>query len=118
MLPCRSDFLPPGWALPRMLAKLQTFALVGIEALPVEVEVDASAGLPKTVLVGLPEMTVKESIHRIERALAHLRLRPPPRAHRHQPGPGRPAEKRRRLRPAHRPGPPGGDGAASARALE
>src|SRR5215475_14629979 len=55
-----------------MLAKLNTFALVGIEALPVEVEVDASAGLPKTVLVGLPEMAVKESVHRIERALANL----------------------------------------------
>jgi magnesium chelatase family protein len=55
-----------------MLAKLNTYALVGIDAVPVEVEVDASAGLPKTVLVGLPEMAVKESIHRIERALANL----------------------------------------------
>src|SRR5437667_12053726 len=55
-----------------MLAKLSTFALTGIDALPVEVEVDASAGLPKTVLVGLPEMAVKESTHRIERALANL----------------------------------------------
>src|SRR5438128_5200550 len=55
-----------------MLAKLNTFALVGIEAVPVEVEVDASAGLPKTVLVGLPELAVKESVHRIERALANL----------------------------------------------
>jgi magnesium chelatase family protein len=55
-----------------MLAKLNTFALVGIDAMPVEVEVDASAGLPKTILVGLPEMAVKESIHRIERALANL----------------------------------------------
>src|SRR5438874_12969147 len=55
-----------------MLAKLNAFALVGIDALPVEVEVDASAGLHKTVLVGLPEMSVKESIHRIERALANL----------------------------------------------
>src|SRR5712691_9374716 len=55
-----------------MLAKLSTFALTGIDALPVEVEVDASAGLPKTVLVGLPEMAVKESVHRIERALANL----------------------------------------------
>jgi magnesium chelatase family protein len=55
-----------------MLAKLNAFALVGIEALPVEVEVDVSAGLPKTVLVGLPETAVKESIHRIERALANL----------------------------------------------
>ncbi len=55
-----------------MLAKLNTFALVGIDGVPVEVEVDASAGLPKTVLVGLPEMAVRESIHRIERALANL----------------------------------------------
>src|SRR5437870_5011283 len=55
-----------------MLAKLNTFALVGIDAVAVEVEVDASAGLPKTILVGLPEMAVKESIHRIERALANL----------------------------------------------
>jgi magnesium chelatase family protein len=55
-----------------MLAKLSTFALVGIDAVPVEVEVDASAGLPKTVLVGLPEAAVRESVHRIERALANL----------------------------------------------
>lgn len=55
-----------------MLAKLTTFALVGIDAVPVEVEVDVSPGLPKTVLVGLPELAVKESIHRIERALANL----------------------------------------------
>jgi magnesium chelatase family protein len=55
-----------------MLAKLNTFALVGIDAVPVEVEVDVSGGLEKTVLVGLPEMAVKESIHRIERALANL----------------------------------------------
>jgi magnesium chelatase family protein len=55
-----------------MLAKLNTFALVGIDAVPVEVEVDTSSGLPKTVLVGLPEMAVRESVHRIERALANL----------------------------------------------
>jgi magnesium chelatase family protein len=55
-----------------MLAKLKTFSLLGIDALPVEVEVDVSpAGLPKTVLVGLPEMAVKESTHRVERALVN-----------------------------------------------
>ncbi len=42
-----------------MLAKLHTFSLLGIDALPVEVEVDVSPGaLPKTVLVGLPEQAV------------------------------------------------------------
>ncbi len=55
-----------------MLAKLKTFSLLGIEALPVEVEVDvSSAALPKVILVGLPEAAVKESTHRIERALAN-----------------------------------------------
>src|SRR5687767_6741618 len=56
-----------------MLAKLNTFALVGIDAVPVEVEVDAAGGLPKLIMVGLPEMAVRESIHRIERALTNLR---------------------------------------------
>jgi magnesium chelatase family protein len=55
-----------------VLAKLNTFALVGIDAVPVEAEVDAAAGLPKTVLVGLPEAAVRESVHRIERALVNL----------------------------------------------
>ena len=55
-----------------MLAKLRTFSLLGIDALPVEVEVDVSpSGLPKTVLVGLPEQAVKESTHRVERALVN-----------------------------------------------
>ena len=55
-----------------MLAKLKTFSLLGIEALPVEVEVDVSpASMPKAILVGLPEAAVKESIHRVERAIAN-----------------------------------------------
>lgn len=55
-----------------MLEKLKTFSLVGIEALPVEVEVDISPGaLPKTILVGLPEAAVKESTHRCERAMVN-----------------------------------------------
>jgi magnesium chelatase family protein len=61
-----------------MLARLRTFALVGIDAVPVEVEVDtAPASLPKTVIVGLPELAVRESIHRIERALVNLGYRLP-----------------------------------------
>ena len=53
-----------------MLAKLRTFALSGIEAVPVEVEVDVSPGaMPKTTLVGLPEAAVRESTHRVERAI-------------------------------------------------
>src|SRR5262245_29537812 len=55
-----------------MLAKLNTVGLVGIDAVPVEVEVDVSGGIAKTILVGLPELAVRESVHRIERALANL----------------------------------------------
>ena len=59
-----------------MLAQLRTFALVGIDAVPVEVEVDtAPAQLPKTVMVGLPEATVRESIHRVDRSLVNLGYR-------------------------------------------
>jgi magnesium chelatase family protein len=55
-----------------MLAKLKAFSLVGIDAVPVEVEVDVSpAGLPKVVLVRLPEQAVKESTHRVERAMVN-----------------------------------------------
>ena len=55
-----------------MLAKLYTYSLFGIQAVPVEVEVDISpCALPKTIVVGLAEGAVKESIHRIERALVN-----------------------------------------------
>ena len=55
-----------------MLARLKTFTLLGIEAMPVDVEVDISpAAMPKTVLVGLPDAAVKESTHRVERAIVN-----------------------------------------------
>src|SRR5690606_37415587 len=55
-----------------MLARLATYSLVGIEALPVVAEVDLSAtAMPKTILVGLPEAAVRESTHRIERAIVN-----------------------------------------------
>lgn len=55
-----------------MFAKLTTYSLLGIDALPVEVEVDISPGaMPKTILVGLAEAAVRESTHRIERALVN-----------------------------------------------
>ena len=55
-----------------MLARLFTYSLFGIEARPIEVEVDISPGaLPKTILVGLAEAAVRESTHRIERALVN-----------------------------------------------
>src|SRR3982751_463407 len=53
-----------------MLAKVHSFVLVGIEAVLCEVEVDVTQrGLAKTVMVGLAQMAVKESIERVRRAM-------------------------------------------------
>ena len=61
-----------------MLAKLYSYTLIGIDATPVEVEVDVSASsMPKTVLVGLAEAAVKESTHRVERAIVNSGYRRP-----------------------------------------
>lgn len=55
-----------------MLAQLYTYSIFGIDARAVDVEVDISPGaLPKTILVGLAEAAVRESVHRIERAIVN-----------------------------------------------
>lgn len=55
-----------------MLARLQTYTLLGIDAMSVDCEVDiSSAAMPKTILVGLPDTAVKESTHRVERAIVN-----------------------------------------------
>ena len=55
-----------------MLARLKTFSLYGIDAVPVEVEVDVSGGaLPATVLVGMPDAAIRESTHRVARAIVN-----------------------------------------------
>jgi magnesium chelatase family protein len=53
-----------------VLAKIQSFILIGIDPLRCEVEVDvAGRGLARTLIVGLPQAAVKESIERVRRAL-------------------------------------------------
>lgn len=53
-----------------MLAKIHSFILLGIDPLLCEVEVDVSdRGMDKTVVVGLPQAAVKESIERVRRAI-------------------------------------------------
>ena len=55
-----------------MLARLHTFSLFGIDAVPVDVEVDVSGGaLPATVLVGLPDAAIRESTHLVARAMVN-----------------------------------------------
>ncbi|MGB8852312.1 MAG: YifB family Mg chelatase-like AAA ATPase [Pirellulales bacterium] len=61
-----------------MLARLQTFSLLGIDAVPVDVEVDVSgSALPATVLVGLPDTAIRESTHRVARAMVNSGFRRP-----------------------------------------
>ncbi|MDA8099087.1 MAG: YifB family Mg chelatase-like AAA ATPase [Nitrospiraceae bacterium] len=53
-----------------MLAKVQSAAVLGVDAYPVEVEVDVtSRGLPFFSTVGLPDAAVKESKERVRAAL-------------------------------------------------
>lgn len=53
-----------------MLAKILSAALVGLDALPVEVEVDiASQGLPNFFIVGLPDKAVEEAKERVRSAI-------------------------------------------------
>lgn len=53
-----------------MLAKIFSVAVVGLNALPITVEVDiASQGLPSFTIVGLPDKAVEESKERVRSAL-------------------------------------------------
>ncbi|MFH0907014.1 MAG: YifB family Mg chelatase-like AAA ATPase [bacterium] len=52
-----------------MLAKVYSAALVGLEARPVEVEVDLSSGLHSFQIVGLPDKAVNESKERVSSAV-------------------------------------------------
>ena len=54
---------------PAMLAKVNSAALYGVDALRVEVEIDLASGLPQLATVGLPEGAVKESKDRIRAAI-------------------------------------------------
>ena len=57
------------FAIHPMLAKVNSAALYGIDALRVEVEIDLASGLPQLATVGLPEGAVKESKDRIRAAV-------------------------------------------------
>ncbi len=50
-------------------SKIYSASLMGLEATPIEVEVDISSGLPKTVIVGLPDAAVQEAKERVKSAV-------------------------------------------------
>ena len=53
----------------RVLARVLSSAVIGIDAYLVEVEVDITRGLPAYTTVGLPETAVKESKERVKSAI-------------------------------------------------
>ncbi len=54
-----------------MLAKVYSAAVHGVDAYEVEIEVNAGGGLPKIVIVGLPDTAVKESQDRVTTAVGN-----------------------------------------------
>jgi len=60
-----------------MLSKVYSGAVQGVDAYRVEIEVNAAAmGDPQVVIVGLPDMAVKESRDRVHTALTNSGFRP------------------------------------------
>ncbi len=57
-----------------MLARVRSAAVLGIEAYPVDVEVDIANGLPSFSTVGLPQGAVKEGRERVAAALSNAGL--------------------------------------------
>jgi magnesium chelatase family protein len=61
-----------------MVTRVATVAFQGIEAVPVDVQVQIAPGLPKFLMVGLPDKAVKESGERVRAALVAAGLGLPP----------------------------------------
>src|SRR5262245_45265206 len=61
-----------------MLACLRSAAVFGVDAYPVQVEVDVSFGLPSFTMVGLPDATVRESRDRVRSAIRNSGFEFPP----------------------------------------
>ncbi len=55
-------------------ASVMTFALVGIDAVPVHVEAHVRPGLPGVTVVGLPDTSVREAKERVRSAAANVGL--------------------------------------------
>jgi magnesium chelatase family protein len=60
------------------LAHIRCYAFSGIQAVPVEVQVQISAGLPAFLVVGLPDKAVGEARERVRAALTAMGLSLPP----------------------------------------
>lgn len=52
-----------------MISKTNSFGLIGLEAYPVEIEIDVTKGLPAVTLVGMTDTAIKESKERVRSAI-------------------------------------------------
>jgi magnesium chelatase family protein len=52
-----------------MLARVDSCAVIGLDGVVVHVEVDTRPGLPKVIIVGLPDAAVQESKERVQSAI-------------------------------------------------
>jgi len=60
-----------------MLARAISYAICGLEALPVHVEVDAARGLPGLTIIGLPDQAVREAKERVRSAIVNSQFHLP-----------------------------------------
>src|SRR6185312_15694131 len=60
------------------MARANTDAFSGIDAVPVEVQVQISGGMPAFLVVGLPDKAVGEARERVRAALSAMGLSLPP----------------------------------------
>jgi magnesium chelatase family protein len=65
--------------LDKSLARLWSSTLVGLDSVPVRIEIDVSTGLPGFHVVGLPDAAVSESCDRVRTALRNTGYLMPPR---------------------------------------
>jgi magnesium chelatase family protein len=61
-----------------MVTHIRSYALQGLDALPIDVQLQISQGLPAFTIVGLPDKAVGESRERVRAALTSLGLSLPP----------------------------------------
>lgn len=61
-----------------MTSKVHSAACAGIQAYPVEIEVDVSNGLPQFQVVGLPDISIKEAKERVRAAIKNSGYAFPP----------------------------------------
>lgn len=59
-----------------MISRIYSAAVLGVEGVEVEVEVDAQLGAKITSIVGLPDTAVKESAQRVNAAICNSAFRP------------------------------------------